>query len=160
MTPADPQPSDPIDETDLAILDGVRTLYSAVDPVPADLLTCIGFALSLENMDADSFRPDRAEDLVATRGADDGSRTITFHNDHLTVLVSVARQPDSTFTIDGWLTPPGTHSVQVRTTDGPTRTVADEQGRFVFTDIPAGVVQFVVRPVGAGGPIVTPAVVL
>jgi hypothetical protein len=168
VTPPDrrpPQPAGPLDAADAAVLDGVRALYAAADPVPADLLVRIGFALDLENLDAEVFRLDESAELVGARGGDEDSRSITFHSDQLTILVSITSQPDATFVIDGWLTPPGGHRVEVRTPRGPTSTVADEQGRFVLIDVPGGLAQFVVEPTGPDGAdrprsIVTPAIVL
>src|SRR6266568_4600257 len=97
-----PTPFDPFDEIDALVLAGVRSLYATADPMPADLLRRIEFALEPDYHDVEVLRPDRSAALVAVRG-DDASRSITFDSDQLTIMVTITDQPDSTLLIDGWL---------------------------------------------------------
>jgi len=159
-----PTPFDPFDEIDALVLAGVRSLYATADPMPADLLRRIEFALEPDYHDVEVLRPDRSAALVAVRG-DDASRSITFDSDQLTIMVTITDQPDSTLLIDGWLAPPGDHHVELRTQAGRSITTADEHGRFVLTGIARGLAQFAVTRAGAAGTgqspsFVTPSILL
>ena len=133
----------PLDQQDREILRRVRAMYEAVDPQPADLLTRIRFAIDLEDLDAELLQVDRTAVPVAVRGERE-TRTVTFDSGQLTVMVRITDEPDGTLTIDGWLAPAGPHQVELRTPGARTGAVADEQGRFVFTGVHAGLAQFAV----------------
>lgn len=167
MTPDDPVRPDehvagadePMDGTDLMLLDGVRGLYAEADPMPASLVDRVQFALALEDLDVEVLRLTAAELAPsAVRGAEE-TRTITFDSDSLTVMVSVSPSGATTVRLDGWLAPPAAHRVELRTESGPIQTSADEDGRFAVEDVPRGLAQLVVHPTDSRT-IVTPSVVL
>jgi hypothetical protein len=163
MTSANPLSSrEPLDDVDGGILDDVQSVYSAVDPMPAELLTRVRFALDLENLDVELLRIEEVT-AVGVRGEPRG-RTVTFDSEDLTLMVSVTRQPDSTLTLDCWLAPAAQNRVELRTLGERRSAATDEQGRFVFVGVSPGLAQFVVDPMpaGEGRPrsFVTPSIVL
>jgi hypothetical protein len=164
MTPLDEAPpgtGDPMDDTDLAILAGVRELYEELDPMAPDLLDRVQFALALEDVDVEVSRLSARYGVPAgVRGAEE-TRTITFDSDSLTIMFSVSPSGDSTVRLDGWLAPPAAHHVELRTESGAMQADADSDGRFAVDDVPHGLAQLVVHPVAEGTrSVVTPSVVL
>jgi hypothetical protein len=152
-----------MDEIDVRILAGVRDLYETADPMPGDLVERVRFALALEDLDVDVFRP-FPEPATAVRGHEE-SRTVTFDSESLTIMVSITATGDRAVRLDGWLAPPGNHRVELRTERGPLLTTADEQGRFALDDVPHGLAQLVVHPTDGqpsslGRSVVTPSIVV
>ena len=153
------------DESDLAILDGVRELFQAADPMPASLPERIRFWLALRDLEAEVARlcAEDGQPVLATRGAEQ-SRTITFDSDSLTIMIRVDANPDGTVRIDGWLAPPQSRTIELRTTAETLITDADDGGRFAFRQVPRGMAQLVARagrdPDGPGPAVVAPALVL
>jgi hypothetical protein len=152
---------DPQDDPDLGLLDDIRDLYQAADPMPADLPERIRFALALRGLEIETARLAAAEDqpALAARGTEQ-SRTITFDSDSLTIMIRIDADRDGTVRVDGWLAPPQRREVEMKTTAGSLRVTSDERGRFVLTRVPHGTAQLVVRPAGAGKSVVTPALTL
>src|SRR5262245_11578771 len=79
-----------VDDGDAAVLGDLRSLYGAIDPVPADLVDRVRFALALDDLDVEvvRLREETGLDLAGVRG-DEESRTITFDSDSLTVMISI-----------------------------------------------------------------------
>ena len=77
-------------------------------------------------------------------------------------MVTIAPDGPDRVRIDGWIAPGGNVAVELRTEDGRRQVVADDDGRFVFTDVPHGLAQFVLRAPGdpAPAPVVTPSIEL
>lgn len=159
---------EPLDDRDVAILAGLRDLYTAVDPMPDDLVDRVRFALELEHFDVEVFRrltPPEAElEAAGARGSEE-SRTVTFDSESLTVMVSITPLGDRTVRLDGWLAPPGGHEIELRTASGPVTVNADAQGRFAIDGVPRGLAQLVVRPFAAAPvsqarTVVTPSIVV
>jgi hypothetical protein len=138
------------DEQDRQLLDELRDLYADIDPMPPQLPADTHFALELEGMRFELARPDPRRELVGTtsRGAP-RVQHITFESDELTMIVAVARNADRTRRIEGHLAPPGVCAVEARTAGGSVTTESNEDGRFEVDNIPAGLVQFIVRTAGA-----------
>ena len=167
---------DPLTEADFLLLDEIRRLTDADDPVPDGLVPIIRFAMEMRNLEEEVSWLSAASPAPAdVRGgeAEDGvgTRTITFEgdDDSLAIMVRVSGGADVRgVRIDGWLAPPAGHRIELRTPAGEFATVADGQGRFVFDDVPHGLAQLVVRPLsgppdaesGPGLPVTTPAIVL
>jgi hypothetical protein len=157
-------PDEPLDERDHTILAGVHDMWRRVDPLPADLLDRVKFAIELQTIelrtaDLDVMRLSEVHEPAAARG-DEQSRLITFDSETVTIMVSIKPNPDRTIRVDGWLTPPGSHPIELRTTDGPLTTVSDEDGRFVLDAVPSGLVQLIVRPTGTTRTVTTPSISL
>jgi hypothetical protein len=174
---------EPLDATDTRILAAVGELYTAADPVPADLALEISFQLSVRALHAEvaelqrpgpeSGGADAAEPPDADRGLvgavrDDQvtrTETLTFSCDQLSAMVTVTALDEDTVRIDGWLTAPDC-AVELRMLDHQpdapsqvTRTRADEDGRFTLARIKRGLAQLVFRD-GDRRPVVTPYVEL
>jgi hypothetical protein len=163
--PLPPGAAEPIDEFDVALLDGMRDLFEAIDPMPADLVERVRFSLALENLDVEVFRRFEEPALAGAARGHEESRTITFDSESLTIMVSITPTGYDVVRLDGWLAPPGGHEVELRTARGPITTTADDQGRFAIDDVPHGLAQLVVRPIdhqpaGLGRSVVTPAIVV
>ncbi|HSV67897.1 MAG TPA: hypothetical protein VLJ59_18615 [Mycobacteriales bacterium] len=152
-----------LDDADLAVLAELAELYTDLDPMPADLLPRITFALELEDVDIEVFRLAQEYGVPAgARGAEE-TRTITFDSESLTVMFSVSPASNDTVRLDGWLAPPAAHQVELRTERGPLTARADAEGRFSLDGVPHGLAQIVVHPATGsinGRAVVTPSVVL
>ncbi|MCP2241583.1 hypothetical protein [Lentzea aerocolonigenes] len=147
----------PFDAADLDVLRQLRGAWTEADPVPPDLVETVHFALELTSGTEEIMRAVEEHALPVAKG-DDSTRTITFDGTELTVMVSVAPASGAAVRVDGWLTPPGVHQIELRVQGELLRTSSDDGGRFAFDRVPRGLVQLVVR---AGGTVlVTPAMVL
>ena len=137
----DGQPADEV------LLDDIRDLFEALDPVPPHLLDRIRLALALRDLEAELARlVSPAEDVaLAARGAEQ-TRIVTFDSDSLTIMIRVDTNPDGTARVDGWLAPPHPRPVEMKLTDSSITVTADELGRFVFHTVPRGTAQLIVRP--------------
>lgn len=148
----------PFDAKDLRILDELRELYTALEPMPSSLVTCAQFAVDVEASGFDIAQIEDSEPLVRA-GARSGSiRQITFECGELAVMVQLHVHGNGDVRIDGWLSPPGDHHVELRTSTGTIAAEVSPPGRFVVEGVRPGLVQFVVR--AAGTTVVTPAIVL
>jgi hypothetical protein len=161
-----PSADGPLDDVDLGLLDGIRELFEAIDPMPADLPERIRFSLALRDLEIEVARLAAEEDspAVAARGTEQ-SRTITFDSDSLTIMIRIEGNRDGTARIDGWLAPPQLRELEMKTGADSITVVSDEQGRFAFSRVPRGTAQLVVRPTepgpnGPGRSVVTPALIL
>jgi hypothetical protein len=159
-------PDEPLDDIDLALLDDIRDLFQAVDPMPADLPERIRFSLALRDLEIEVARLAAEEDLpvLAARSAE-RSRTVTFDSDSLTIMIRIDANTDGTARVDGWLAPPQLREIDMQTTAGTLSVASDEQGRFAFASVPCGTVQLVVRPSEqgqseSGRSVVTPSLIL
>src|SRR3989442_13741924 len=99
--------AEPLDELDVAVLGELHSLYGVLDPVPADLVDRVQFALALDDLDVEvvRLREETGLDLAGVRG-DEESRTITFDSDSLTVMISILPLGPDEVRLDGWLAPP------------------------------------------------------
>jgi hypothetical protein len=156
---------EPLDDTDLSVLDGIRDMFGVADPMPADLPERIRFRLALRDLEIEVARlADEQEVLAGIRGAEQ-SRTITFDSDSLTIMIRIDANRDGTVRVDGWLAPPQPREIDMKTTAESLSVSSDGQGRFAFARVPRGMAQLVVRPAeqgpdGAGRSVVTPALIL
>jgi hypothetical protein len=156
----------PLDDFDLAILDGIRETFQQADPMPADLPERIRFSLALRDLEVEVARL-TAEDqrqLLAARGVEQ-SRTITFDSDSLTIMIRIDTNTDGTARVDGWLAPAQLREIEMKTAADSLTVATDEQGRFAFARVPRGTAQLIVRPAehgpsGSGRSVVTPALIL
>ena len=153
-----PGAGEPLDELDTRLLAGVRELWSEADPMPPTLVEQIRFAIQLEDVDLEVMRIREAE-LATSRSTEQG-RLITFDSESLTIMVNVSAESGGTIRLDGWLTPPDAHPIEIRTASGPMATDSDVQGRFALGGVPHGMVQIVVRTPGRTRTVSTPAVEL
>jgi hypothetical protein len=154
-----------MDESDFALLEDIREIFLAVDPMPPDLPERIRFSLALRELEFEVARLSAEEDgsLLVARGAEQ-SRTITFDSDSLTIMIRVDVNSDGSARLDGWIAPAQRRIVELRTGSDRLTVDADDRGRFVFSRVPRGSAQLVVRAQpgqpGAGPTVVTPALIL
>ena len=157
----------PLDEVDVSTLRELRAAYDLLDPVPADLVSRVQFALALDEVYDEVARITRVpQDALAVRGDQPlGTRTetLTFSAERLTAMVTVSRVGAGRLRMDGWLAPPEPCLVRLRIQDGPTHDVrADDQGRFSFDGLADGFGQLSFHPEAddeAEGPAASHAVV-
>lgn len=150
--------ADPIDDLDVAALRQTAAIFDAIDPVPAGLLDRINFGLTLEALHAEVAQLQRSEQLAGVRAESDNDvQTITFTSTALTTMITLTPTSVDRVRVDGWIAPGARVAVELRAQTGNRETVSDEDGRFVFDDIPRGLAQFVLRPDNEVGAVVTPA---
>jgi hypothetical protein len=159
-TPERAAANEPRDGLDAQILDGVRELWESADPVPAELIDQIQFAIDLTGIDVEVLRLTDAHQLAAARG-DEHARLITFESKGLALMVAIGVNQDGSNRIDGWLTPPTpSQRVELRTTRGSKATEPDARGRFCFDPIPPGNAQFVIPLDNGARQAATPTIAL
>jgi hypothetical protein len=160
-----PSADEPLDDVDLELLDDIRELFQAADPMPPDLPERISFFIALRDLEIEVARLADEDQLAAAARGTEQSRTITFDSDSLTIMIRVDANRDGTVRVDGWLAPPQRREIEMKTGADSLSVASDEQGRFAFARVPQGTAQLVVRPAeqgssGAGRSVVTPALVL
>jgi hypothetical protein len=155
-----------MDAADLDLLARVADLYEALDPTPEMLPDLVLFGLQAVDLDAELARLVESE-MLSPAGA--GARTVeqarrvTFSSDHLSVMVAVSDRGSGTVRLDGWSTPGGGLRVELRTGETVLSTTCDRDGRFVFDQVPGGMVQLTLIPTEDSDPevlvpVVTPAI--
>ena len=66
--------------------------------------------------------------------------------DSITVMVTVSQEGHDGFRLDGWLAPAAALSIELRRSEASVSTSSDEDGRFVFDNVPPGLAQLVLHP--------------
>jgi len=154
----------PLDEVDRAIMSGLRAMWERVDPMPAGLVDQFVFVLELHDVDAEMCHLAERHTLVGTRG-EEHSALVIFDSDSLTIMVKIDKRDDGRVRLDGWLNPPASHRIELRSLTGSMFTTSDDAGRFALQDVSAGTAQLVVHPRTTsdgpiGGAVTTPAILL
>ncbi len=151
------EPHVPLPEDDAELLDVVRQVLDAADPMPSDLVERVRFAIDLEDVDVEVSR---LVEMPVPAGArsDEFARLVTFQSDSLTIMVTLEQGTDGTTRIDGWLTPAACRRIEVRCTSGPLSTESDDTGRFSLAAVPAGNVRLVVHDSGSTLRVITPTI--
>jgi hypothetical protein len=150
-----------IDAADARILAQVASLYAEIDPVPDDLIDRVQFAITLDALHAEIAELQRSSDLAGVRSdAPTETQSITFTSASLTTMITLTVASAERTRIDGWIAPGQGVAVELRTGDGIFAQVADQDGRFVFDDVPRGWVRFVLRPPAgsAHSVVITPSI--
>jgi hypothetical protein len=151
-----------IDDIDIAALGRMQQMYDRLDPAPPGLVDRIAFGITLEALHAEIAEIQRSDALAGVRSEGvSEAQTITFTSSTLTTMVTISPSGPDKVRIDGWIAPGGRVDVELRHNDTSSRTVADADGRFVFDDVPHGLVGFVLRAPGEDvRPVVTPSIEL
>jgi hypothetical protein len=127
-------PTDPL-------LDELRRIARAVDPVPDEVSAYARAALGWRRVDAELaelLADSRLEALSSTRSASETARSLTFRSNDLQVDVDL-QDDDGAVVLLGQLAPPLLGEIEVQRDDGSTvaTTRSDELGRF-RVELPAG----------------------
>jgi hypothetical protein len=149
-----------IDADDERALERIAAMYSALDPVPSGLVERIQFGITLDALHAEIAELSRSGDLAGVRSDEATAQTVTFTSASLTTMITITASSADRARIDGWVAPGAGATVQLRTLDGVREALADDNGRFVFDDVPRGMGQFVVRqPASSSLPqVITPSI--
>lgn len=159
-----------LDETDDAVLAAMAALYAEADPMPDGLVERIQFELTLDALHTEVATLTRL-DLAGSgaRGATgptaepEAVRTITFTAEAVTTMVTITTQPGGTVRVDGWAVPGAGLRIEVLLAGETRQTEADDDGRFVVDDLPAGLAKFALHldgPDGAAASVVSPTIEL
>lgn len=131
---------------DAELLSDLQRLWERADPMPADLPDRVLFALDLEDFDMDfellQLLSSATEDL-SVRGVSTEVNTITFSGPSVTVMVRVNELSGNRRRLDGWLAATTPLRVTIHHSEGTLAAGVDERGRFVASDLPAGLTRFV-----------------
>jgi hypothetical protein len=158
-------PSDTrLDEVDADVLSSLRALHARLDPVPAGLTDDVKFALTVQALHAEVAELSRvAADEALVRSVDyTPAETLTFTGGPFTAMVTTVPAGPESVRVDGWVTG-GPVGVELRGREGSTTVEVEDEGRFVFEDVPRGAVQFILHPRSGGAdarPVITPSVTL
>ena len=151
-----------LDDVDGHLLGRLRHLHEVLDPPPGDLVDRVKFAMTVAALEAEVAEIVSSATLETVRGTDyDRADTVTFASDGLSVMVSIEHGATTKADLIGWVSQADVE-VELRER-GRTRTaVVDEEGRFTFTGVERGLVNFVLRRRDDTGapPIITPAIEL
>ncbi len=116
------------------LLDELRRVFGAIDPVPAPVQAAARAAIEWRTIDAElaALVSDSMidEPLLAVRGTTE-LRMLTFEADELTIELEAEPAGDDTLTLVGQLVPPQRAQVAIRHGADVIATQADERGRFV-----------------------------
>lgn len=142
-----------IDGEDLRLLQLLGGVYGRLDPVPAGLADRISFGITLDALHAEIADLQRSGEMVGVRAqeAPAGSQTVTFTSSDLTTMVMITPTGADRVRIDGWVDSGAGIDVELRLPAESLHAVADDDGRFVFDDVPRGLAQFVLRRDGSAG---------
>jgi hypothetical protein len=139
---------------DEQLLDAVRRAAAAYDPVPPGMVErMVAVTRDVADHDPDLelqmlLVVERFDELVGTRG---GARsyTLRFGGEGVDLLVRVGvSEEEGRARLDGWLVPAASAPVQIREVGGEERTydaVAEDSGRFEFTELPTGFYRVTLR---------------
>ena len=155
--------AEPLDTEDFALLNSLRAYYDEHDPVPDGLVERIKFELTLDALNAEVATLTQLDLASAgTRSASTESvRTITFTSESMTTMVTITPVSEGSVRIDGWAAPGAGIRVEILLADGTRETYADDDGRFVFEQVPTGLAKFALHPAdGESTTVVSPTMEL
>ena len=153
--------SEPMDEADEALLDSLRKMWDAVDPVPEGFTDRIQFAMSVASLEAEVARiVEEAESLTAVRSTYERAMSVTFETSSVTAMLDIDELDPDTVDITGWISVKEVE-VELRERNRSRFTHTDSNGRFEFSGISRGLIHLVLRPKDPGSrAIITPAIEL
>ena len=132
----------PDDHTDRdeRLLDELRRVVGALDPVPQHVLEAAEAALDWRTIDdelAELLHDSSADPALAGVRAGDGIRTLSFAGARIRIEVEVSGS-GSVRSLTGQLVPAVSARIEIRHADHVTTVAADPHGRFIAADVPAG----------------------
>jgi hypothetical protein len=152
----------PLDDVDESVMAAIAALYSSIDPVPADMVDRLTFAMTWDALDAELAELQRmpAGELAGARGSEATEvKTLTFTSESITTMVTISPAGPDRVRIDGWCAPGERVAVELQQVAFTASTQADDDGRFVFDSVPRGLTRLQIRSTTPDRPtVVTPAV--
>lgn len=141
---------EPFDDVDAGMLADLARAVSAEDPMPPGLVERAIFAVALEEMAVELATIQREtalgqHGLAGVRSVEDHALTMTFTASALTLTIAVVETDRQIHRMDGWVTSDHLVTVRLRLGDEERRQVEVVDGRFVFEDVPSGMVQVIVE---------------
>ncbi len=144
-----PEADQPFDESDVRLLADVALMYDELDPVPADLVDRLRFALALDEVFDEMAEMTREPaDAAGVRSDLAGavrSDTLTFSSERLTAMVTLSPDGGGRVRVDGWVSPLGRRRVDVRMQGSQRQVSTDDAGRVAVEDRRESFVQLVVH---------------
>jgi hypothetical protein len=151
----------PLDDTDELLMRQLAAMYDFTDPVPPGLVERLQFGITLDALEAEIAKLQRMDAQLAGARSDGATevQTVTFTSASLTTMITVTPAGADRVRIEGWAAPGGGLQVELRIIGSKLQTTADDDGRFVFDDVPRGMAQFLLRTPGdtAHPPVITPS---
>ncbi|HEY5820615.1 MAG TPA: hypothetical protein VIT20_01475 [Propionibacteriaceae bacterium] len=133
----------PLDDTDLALLAALQAAYAEADPVPVGLVERLQFEITLDALNTELATLTQLDlSGAGARGSTEEARTITFTSDSLTTMVTLTPLGTDTVRVDGWAVPGADIRIEILLASATRETTADEDGRFVFDEVPTGLAKF------------------
>lgn len=149
--------AEPLDEADARLLGEIAAIYDQAEPVPTGVTARMKFALALTEMEAELAQIcDLDVELAGARSDVETVRTISFTASTVTIVVTISDGAGDRVRIDGWLSPAQALLVQLQAVDESRSGTADENGRFVFEEVPPGLARLVVSGDSGARPVATP----
>ena len=149
----------PLDDVDLALLRTLRDALEVADPMPADLDERVGFALTVQALQAEIAElPRLPGEPVGARSHDyERVDTVTFTSSGMSAVVTISQVDRETARVDGWIDG-NASEVELRERNRTSAVEVDPEGRFAFTNVERGLVQLVFRFSDPGtSPVITPS---
>lgn len=122
---------------DPQLLDRLRALWTAIDPVPADLADRVVAAVAADGLNREYALLTLVEgELGAVRG-DADALTLQFSDGSTSILLHVTATASGRRRVDGWV---DTAAAEIELIQGGSRvsTTPQDTGRFVFDEVPPG----------------------
>lgn len=150
---------------DLALLDELRTLWTHLDPPPADLAErMITAVLGADAVDLDfellgliAHETQLAGTRSGAAAARDTTSKLEFHGDATELVLLIGPERGGRRRIDGWVLPLADLIIRLEVDDRPAEEVRCVDGRFTFGPLAPGLAKLVVTPAeGALSPFQTP----
>lgn len=152
---------EPTDEHDQRILQALRTMWTAADPVPQGLTDRIRFAMSVASLEAEVARiVEQSDALVGVRSTYERATSVTFETGSVSAMLDIDEIGPDHVDLTGWVSVQHAE-VELRERHRSRFTHTDDNGRFEFNGIDRGLVHLVLRPSEPGArTIITPAIEL
>lgn len=153
--------AEPMDEQDLHLLDVLRQLWEAADPVPQDLTERIRFAMSVASLEAEVARiVEQSDALAGVRSTYERATSVTFETSSLSAMLDIDQIDTDHVDLTGWVSVTDVE-IELRERHRSTFAEADGNGRFEFRGVERGLVHLVIRPHETGSQtVITPAIEL
>ena len=142
------------DADDDELVDDLRRVAAALDPVPQHVIEAAEAALDWRTIDdelAELLHDSSAEPALAGVRAEASTRVLSFAGERVRVEVEVSGSGRER-TLVGQLVPAVSAQVEIRHADRVVTVTADKRGRFSAADVPAGSISLRCRLDAPGHP--------